>query len=275
MQHPGAVNQKQRRIRYFVIEAFANDIFEGNPAAVCPLNSWCPDSLLQRIASRINLSETAFFVPEQGGYRLRWFTPTQEVSLCGHATLAAAFLLFRTLQRNLKELFFHSASGCLLARKQTEEYIEARLPALSASIENSPPPRLLSGLGLNPQCILRVDADPNYYAIVESEEAVCNARPHMEFLAALHPYGVALSAPGTRADFVTRYFAPSYGIPEDPVTGSICCALTPYWAKRFQKNTLRVHQLSSRGGELLCTLDPDHVFVGGRARFSTEGTMVI
>ncbi|MCI0538923.1 MAG: PhzF family phenazine biosynthesis protein [Verrucomicrobiales bacterium] len=262
-----------QRLRYFVIDAFATEVFRGNPAGVCPLDAWLPDSLLQAIAAENNLSETAFFVPDETGYRLRWFTPTQEVPLCGHATLAAAFTIFTLIRPDLAEICFQSASGPLFVRHLQWNSLELNFPALAAEPDASPPGELLAGLGVEPRCILR--SDQNYYVIVDSEEIVRAAKPNLQLLSTLHPRGVALSARGEQGDFVSRYFAPSYGIPEDPVTGSIHCALAPYWAKQLGKSTLRAHQASARGGDLLCTVAGDRVRLAGRAMPYLEGTIML
>jgi PhzF family phenazine biosynthesis protein len=266
-------NPKMQRLRYFVINAFASEVFRGNPAGVCPLDAWLPDPLLQAIAAENNLSETAFFVPNQTGYRLRWFTPTQEVSLCGHATLAAAFTIFTHLRPELAEICFESASGPLFVRRQQGGLLELDFPALAAEPQTSPPAELLAGLGVEARSVLR--REPNYYVIVETEEIVRAVKPNLHLLSGLHPYGVALSARGRQFDFVSRYFAPSYGIPEDPVTGSIHCALAPYWAKILGKSTLRAFQASARGGELLCRMEGERVRLAGRAAAYLEGTIAI
>jgi len=262
-----------QQLRYFVIDAFASEVFRGNPAGVCPLDDWLPDSLLQAIATENNLSETAFFVPNPAGYRLRWFTPTQEVSLCGHATLAAAFTIFTRLRPDLTEICFESVSGPLFVRRQPRELLELDFPAFAAVPEASPPTELLEGLGVKPLCVLR--CEPNYYVIVENEEMVRATKPNFHLLSALHPYGVAVSARGRQADFVSRYFAPSYGVPEDPVTGSMHCALAPYWADVLGKSTLRASQASARGGELLCNVVGNRVRLAGRAAGYLEGTITV
>jgi PhzF family phenazine biosynthesis protein len=263
-----------QRLPYFVVDAFASHVFQGNPAGVCPLVRWLPDSLLQAIAAENNLAETAFFVPDGSGFHLRWFTPTQEVPLCGHATLATGFTILTRLRPELKEVRFRTLSGPLTVRRD-EEWFELDLP-LYAPVRLVQPPSLLeAGLGIKAHEVCRVEQDPNYYVILADEEAVCGVCPKLDVLARLHPYGVAVSAPGQRADFVSRYFAPSYGIPEDPVTGSIHAALTPYWAARLNRSTLSAAQLSPRGGELRCQLVAERVCVAGRAAAYLEGTITV
>ncbi|HEX6533731.1 MAG TPA: PhzF family phenazine biosynthesis protein [Gemmatimonadaceae bacterium] len=262
------------QLRYFVVDAFTSHVFHGNPAGVCPLERWPSDDLLQAIAAENNLAETAFFVPDRAGYHLRWFTPTQEVPLCGHATLATAFVIFGRLRPELRDVRFQTRSGPLTVRRD-DEWLELELPRYTPARLEVPPRSLGDGLGIEASEVLRVEEDPNYYVIVADEATVRGVRPRLDVLAALHPYGVAVSAPGRSADFVSRYFAPSYGIPEDPVTGSIHAALTPYWAARLNRSSLRAAQLSRRGGELRCRLTAERVLVAGRAAAYLEGTIAV
>ncbi len=262
------------RLRYFVVDAFASRVFQGNPAGVCPLERWLPDSLLQAIAAENNLAETAFLVDRGAGYHLRWFSPTHEVPLCGHATLAAAFVVFTFLRPGLDRVSFETLSGGLAVCRRGE-WLELDLPLLVPSPVQRPPDALALGLGVEPEAVLQVDADPNYYAVVGDEDTVVGVRPRLDLLAGLHPYGVVVTALGGAADFVSRYFAPSYGIPEDPVTGSIHAALTPYWAARLGRTSLRALQLSRRGGELRCRLENGRVLVAGRTALYLEGTIEI
>jgi PhzF family phenazine biosynthesis protein len=257
-----------------VVDAFASRVFQGNPAGVCPLERWLPDGLLQAIAAENNLAETAFFVPDGEAYRLRWFTPTQEVPLCGHATIAAAFAIFARLRPELEEISFLTLSGRLTVRRDGE-WLELELPRYDPVEVEQSPAALVAGLGTEPKAVLRVEEDPNYYVILADEGAIRALRPRHDVLATLHPYGVAVSAPGHDADFVSRYFAPSYGIPEDPVTGSIHAGLTPYWAARLGRSTMRAAQLSPRGGELRCRLGADRVHLAGRAAGYLEGTITV
>ena len=263
-----------KRLPYFVVDAFASRVFQGNPAGVCPLEQWLPDPVLQAIAAENNLAETAFFVPDGEAYRLRWFTPTREVPLCGHATIAAAFAIFARLRPDQEQISFLTLSGPLTVRRDGG-WFELDLPRYAPAEVEQPPAALAAGLGTEPTTVLRVEEDPNYYVVLADEEAILGVRPRHDVLATLHPYGVAVTAPGRNADFVSRYFAPSYGIPEDPVTGSIHAALTPYWAARLGRSSLRAAQLSARGGELRCRLGAGRVQVAGRAASYLEGTITV
>lgn len=262
------------RLPYFVVDAFASEVFRGNPAGVCLLERWPADGLLQAIAAENNLAETAFFVPDGAGYRLRWFTPTQEVPLCGHATLAAACIILTRLRPELEEVRFQTLSGPLAVRRDGE-WLELDLPRYTLSRVEQPPAALAAGLGIDTSVVFSVEENPDYYVMTADEDTVRGVRPRLDLLAALHPYGVAVSAPGGGTDFVSRYFAPSYGIPEDPVTGSIHAALTPYWSARLGRSTLRAAQLSARGGELRCRLLAERVRVAGRAAAYLEGTISV
>lgn len=261
-----------KALKIYQIDAFASQVFRGNPAAVCPLEAWPPETLLQNIASENNLSETAFFVPEGNCYRLRWFTPTQEVALCGHATLAAAFALFHVLGHEETEIRFQSKSGPLCVRRQGD-VLTLDLPRTTLEPTSNPPPHLLSALGSEPTVVLHSKSDPNYFAIFPTEGDVRHLRPDLEALARLHPFGTVVSAQGRDYDVVSRYFAPSYGIPEDPVTGSIYCGLAPYWSARLGRESIRAHQASARGGDLDCEVRGDRVHVSGTAHLYLEGTI--
>lgn len=262
------------RLPYFVVDAFASDVFHGNPAGVCPLERWLPDTRLQSIASENNLAETAFFVPNDVGYHLRWFTPTQEVPLCGHATLASAHIVFSRLRPELSDVRFETLSGTLSVSRDGE-WLVLDLPRYAPVHEEKPPPDLQRGLGVHLIEVFRVDDDPNYFAVVADEETVRQVQPSLDVLVALHPFGVAVTAPGDSADFVSRYFAPSYGIPEDPVTGSIHAVLTPYWSAQLHRTRMRARQLSRRGGELRCELLDSRVRVAGQAAEYLEGTISV
>ena len=264
-----------QKLRYFVVDAFGSQVFQGNPAGVCPLEAWLPDDLLQAIAAENNLSETAFFVPDGAGYHLRWFTPAQEVPLCGHATLAAGHTILTRLRPELDEVGFQTLSGPLRVRRDGD-WFELDLPSYTLVRVDSPPAALAEGLGIEVREVFEVKGkDPNYYVIVDDEATVRGLRPRFDVLATLHPQAVAVSAPGRKADFVSRYFAPGFGIPEDPVTGSTHAALTPYWAECLGRTTLSAAQLSRRGGELRCRVVGDRVRVAGRAAPYLEGTITV
>lgn len=248
-------------IRQYQVDAFAERVFEGNPAAVCPLEAWPDDALLQRIAEENNLSETAYFVPDGDGFALRWFTPVREVDLCGHATLASAHVLFDILGYAAARVRFATRSGDLFVRRGADGLLTMDFP-VSRPRPCAPPPALLAGLGVQP---LEVLAAEDYIAVLDSEAAVRGVAPDQARLAELDLRGVIVTARGTEADFVSRFFGPKYGIPEDPVTGSAHCALAPYWAARLGRDRLRARQVSRRGGNVLCELDGERVLLSGRA----------
>jgi PhzF family phenazine biosynthesis protein len=264
-------------IPIFQVDAFADRPFTGNPAAVCPLDGPLPDALMQDIAAENNLSETAFF-HRQGAdhdgalYGLRWFTPTVEVELCGHATLASAFVLMTELDDTRTEVSFRTRSGLLGVRRRGDLY-ELDFPALPAVAAREPTAAVAAALGGAPSEILRARA---WLAVYPSAAAIRALVPDMAALSRLDT-SVCVTAPGDRdsgdPDFVCRYFAPGSGIPEDPVTGSAYCTLAPYWTARLGKERLRARQLSRRGGEVHCELAPDQrVRIAGRARLVLTGT---
>lgn len=248
------------KIRQYQIDAFATRAFEGNPAAVCPLEGWLDDGLLQAIAEENNLSETAFFVPSDTGFHLRWFTPASEVGLCGHATLATAHVLFEHLGHPGQAITFETRSGALTVKRKgdlLEMDFPARPPTPCAGFE------LLAGaLGRQPLEVLRAD---DYLAVFDSEAAVRAITPDLALLGQLDLRGVVITAPGDDVDLVSRFFAPKLGVPEDPVTGSAHCELAPYWAERLGKTVLAARQVSRRGGSLSCEMRGDRVLLSGSA----------
>ncbi|WP_448379717.1 PhzF family phenazine biosynthesis protein [Gloeomargarita sp.] len=249
-------------IPLYHIDAFTHRLFRGNPAAVCPLATPLPPSLCQAIAQENQLSETAFFWPDgTGGYHIRWFTPTQEVDLCGHATLAAAYVVGRFVAPGCTEVRFRSRQECLTVRKQGELW-ELDLPRWPLN-PAAPPPDLIAGLGCSPQEVWRTPRD--LLAVLHDPQQVHTLQPDYTRLARLDSFGVIVTAPGQSVDFVSRFFAPRAGIPEDPVTGSAHCALVPYWSQRLGKTELHAQQLSPRGGELWGTLTADRVLLRGHA----------
>ena len=254
----------------FQIDAFAERIFEGNPAAVIPLESWLPDLLLQSIASENNLSETAFFVPSGSGFHLRWFTPVCEVDLCGHATLAAAHVLFQHLGYPGDSIVFNTRSGDLEVEEKNGIFV-MDFPSRPSNL-CPPPEALIKGLGKVP---IEVWTGKSYIAVYESADDICSLVPDDTLLRSLDLQGVAVTAPGGRFkqgfDFVSRYFAPKVGVSEDPVCGSAHCALAPYWAERLGKNEMKARQLSRRGGTVFCEVRGDRVFLSGRAVTFLEG----
>jgi PhzF family phenazine biosynthesis protein len=257
-------------IRLFQVDAFANNTFEGNPAAVCPLDSWPADSVLQNIASENNLSETAFFVKEEDSYHLRWFTPAFEIDLCGHATLASAHVLFQHLGFDKDTLNFNTLSGVLTVRKE-DQYLSMNFPAWEAK-QIEAPKELILGLGTDPAQVLKTR---DYLAVFETEEEVRNIEPDFHLLSALEAIGVIVTAPGEKYDFISRFFAPRAGVNEDPVTGSAHSTLVPYWSDVLNKNVLHARQISTRGGELFCEMENDRVIIKGKAVTFLEGEINI
>jgi len=258
------------KITIYQIDAFSNRIFAGNPAAVCPLEEWLEGSLLQAIAQENNLSETAFFVPEKDGYHIRWFTPVAEVDLCGHATLASAFVIFNYLDTSSSQIAFRSRSGRLTV-VQEEELISMDFPS-QPPVPCEAPKELLDGLNKEP---LEILCSEDYFVLFSSEKAIVELKPDMGLLKKLDLRGVIVTAKADKVDFVSRFFAPKFGIDEDPVTGSAHCALTPYWAKKLNKKDVHAHQVSQRGGELFCKDCGDRVVIAGRAVTFMEGSITI
>jgi len=261
-------------LRLFQIDAFASQVFRGNPAAVCPLAEWLPDEKMQEIAQENNLAETAFFVPRNGGFHLRWFTPRLEVDLCGHATLASAFVLFNELHPELESVEFASRSGPLFVRRNGK-MLTMDFPTWHLESLEAPPTALLAGLGSKPQEVYSVTSGNNYFAVYSSEAEVVALQPDFAKLETLHPSGVIVTAPGNNSDCSSRYFAPSYGIPEDPATGSIHSALTPFWAKRLNKKEIHARQVSPRGAELFCEDNGNRVLISGYAVKYMEGKIYV
>lgn len=258
------------KLPLYQIDAFTSQVFAGNPAAVCPLEKWLEDSLLQAIATENNLSETAFLVPSQEQYEIRWFTPVQEVDLCGHATLASAFVVFHCLDPGRQIVIFSSKSGSLKVEQQGAQ-LRMEFPTLEPQACASPP-ELLDGLRHQPREVFRAG---KYLAVYDSEDEVRALQPDFERLKRLDSLGVIVTAPGEVVDFVSRFFAPRVGIPEDPVTGSAHCTLVPYWTKRLGKSKLHALQVSPRGGELFCQQLNDKVMIAGRAVKYLEGTIYL
>lgn len=256
------------KIRQFHVDAFAARPFEGNPAAVCPLADWLDDATLQAIAEENNLSETAFYVPAGDGFQLRWFTPLAEVDLCGHATLATAHVLFTHLGHQGDSIRFATRSGSLTVTRSGAA-LTMDFPA-SRPLRCDAPAALIDGLGAAPLEVLAAD---DYLAVFADETEVRQLAPDMRTLSTLALRGVIATAPGKDCDFVSRFFAPRLGIPEDPVTGSAHCALTPFWAARLGKSPLRAHQISRRGGQLRCALQGERVTIAGGAVTFMEGVI--
>jgi len=247
-------------IKQYQVDAFTTRIFGGNPAAVCPLDAWLEDSLLQAIAAENNLSETAFFVKTENGFHLRWFTPVAEINLCGHATLATAHVIFEILGYARQTIAFETRSG-ILSVERKGALLVMDFPSVPPK-PCTPPSELLAGLGKQPVEVLAAD---DYFAVFDSEDTIHSIKPDFAKLAELDLRGVIVTARGRDFDFVSRFFAPKFGIPEDPVTGSAHCALTPYWSAKLGKQVLDARQVSKRGGDIQCELKGNRVALAGHA----------
>lgn len=260
------------KIPFFQVDAFSNKAFGGNPAAICILTSWLDNDVLQKIAAENNLSETAFLVPKSpGNYELKWFTPTIEIDLCGHATLASAFVLFEYYDHDKTLLKFQTASGELSVEKSAK-LLSMNFPA-RPPVEANPPDILAEALGVTPSYVLE---SRDLLAVFEDESTIQNMTPDFDKLKKIKShFAVIVSAPGEHSDFVSRFFAPNAGINEDPVTGSAHCTLIPYWAKRLNKNKLHAFQLSPRKGELFCEYSTNRVTISGHSTLFAKGEIYI
>jgi len=256
--------------KVYYVDAFAEKLFSGNQAAVCPLKEWVPDDVMQSIAAENNLSETAFFTGSKGRYQLRWFTPVSEIDLCGHATLASAYVIFNHVDRPIKEVVFDTKSGVLKVKKEGD-LLTMDFPSQMPK-ECKAPFKLLSALNCKPVEVLKA---LDYIVVLPDESIVKYIEPDMELMKKLDLRGVAVTAKGKDADFVSRFFVPKYGINEDPVTGSSHCELAPYWSKKLGKKELRAIQLSKRGGEILCKDMGDRILLFGKAVLYMEGVINI
>jgi len=255
-------------IPYYQVDAFTSHLFSGNPAGVCILTEMLPDAALQAIAAENNLAETAFVVQRDSHFDLRWFTPTLEVDLCGHATLASAHVIFRHLGCRDSAVRFQTRSG-LLTVTRNDDLLTLDFPARPAAV-CSAPADLVDALGSTPTMTAKAR---DYLAVFDTEQAVREVRPDMAALMRLDCLGVIITAPGEHSDFVSRFFAPRAGVPEDPVTGSAHCTLVPYWAERLGRSTLHAMQVSQRGGELFCEHRGDRVGIAGRAVTYSSGIL--
>ena len=254
----------------YQIDAFSSCVFEGNPAAVCPLDEWLPDETMQSIAEENNLSETAFFVPKDDGFHIRWFTPASEVDLCGHATLGSAYVLFNILGYKNEAIQFDSKSGILVVTKQ-DDWLTLDFPK-QPPVYCETPKEIVEAFNKEPiECMMSEDI----IAVFENEIDIESANPNFEQLKKLDSRGVIITAKSMRYDFVARFFAPKYGIPEDPVTGSAYTQLAPDWASKLGKQKFKAKQLSSRGGELYCEILGDRVLISGKATKYMEGKITI
>lgn len=260
------------KVPLYQVDAFTAKTFSGNPAAVCLLTRWPEDRILQSIAAENNLSETAFLVPGRSGIELRWFTPRVEVALCGHATLAAAFVLFQLKRRRSGSIrFITRMSGDLIVTRR-KDLLEMDFPARPARAKKMPA-GLISALGIRPVQVFSTEED--LLVLLTNEKAVRRIRPDFAALEKIRCRGVIVTAPGEKSDFVSRFFAPRVGISEDPVTGSAHSALIPFWAEKLKKKDLYALQVSERGGEIFCRDRGERVTIAGRAALYLEGMITI
>lgn len=248
-------------IDLYQVDAFTNRLFAGNPAGVCKLDEWLRDDIMQSIAIENNLSETAFFISQGDGFHLRWFTPKVEVDLCGHATLASAYVLFNELGFEGESIRFATRSGDLFVSREGD-LLTLDFPT-KTPLPCDMPDGLPEALGVD---ALEIQTNEDYVVLLESEKAVLNATPDFKLLSDIDTRGTIITAPGDEVDFVSRFFAPRYGIDEDPVTGSAHCVLVPYWAEKLGKKELSARQVSARGGDLWCKLSDERVEISGSAR---------
>lgn len=259
------------KLPIYQVDAFTDHLFGGNPAAVVPLETWLPDNTMQQIAAENNLAETAFFVKEPPGYHIRWFTPLAEVALCGHATLASAHVLFTHLGYPDDLIEFQSRSG-ILRVKQEEEMLTLDFPA-DAMTEVTAPDDLVEAIGVLPVKAFKGKTD--YMLVYETQQQIGQISPNMHLLNQTEARGIIVTAPGAEVDFVSRFFAPRLGVPEDPVTGSAHTSLTPYWSTRLNKKTLSAIQLSQRRGHLRLVLNKSRVEISGKAVTYLKGEIYI
>ncbi len=259
-------------IPLYQVDAFAQAPMQGNPAAVSPLDEWLDDGVMQAIAAENNLSETVFLVGGGGDFQIRWFTPKMEVELCGHGTIAAAWVIFNILEPGRDSVTFASRSGPLKVGAGDGGLLTMDFPVWRPA-PATPPAGLVEAIGAPVRETLAVDRD--YLFVTDDALSVRDAAPDFAALIESDRYGAILTAPGDGdgVDFVSRFFAPRKGIPEDPVTGSAHCSLTPYWAERLGRNKLNARQLSARGGNLVCELKGGRVFISGTAVLFMEGTI--
>jgi PhzF family phenazine biosynthesis protein len=260
------------KIPIYQVDAFTSEVFSGNPAAVCILDAWIDDRRLQSVAAENNLSETAFLVQNENEFDLRWFTPTTEVGLCGHATLASAFVQFFYRGWSEDKIRFQTRKSGQLMVARKGEVLEMDFPARPAH-PRTHPDALGRALGGTPQKVYGSAED--LMVVFDSEKTITEIQPDFAILEQIDCRGIIITAPGDRCDFVSRFFAPRVGVPEDPVTGSAHCVLIPYWAKVLGKDELYALQVSKRGGELLCGLAGERVRISGKAALYLEGTITI
>ncbi len=259
------------KIPIFQVDAFTSELFKGNPAAVCPLDEWLPDNIMQEIAKENNLSETAFFINKNNLFNIRWFTPVAELDLAGHPTLATAHVIIKELNFKLDKIIFKTKIEDTLTVTNKDNLYIMNFPSRPPKLENNIN-LVAEALGKKPKTLLR---HRDAVAVFDNEEDVRSISPNMEKLKKLDYPAVIVTAPGNKVDFVSRNFAPKLGIPEDPVTGSAHCELIPYWSKILNKKELFAHQISKRGGKIYCTHNEDRVTIGGEAITFLKGEIEI
>ncbi len=266
------------KLPLFIVDVFAERKFSGNPAGVCPLREWLPDATMQAIAAENNQAETAFFVRDETGaadYLLRWFTPTQEMELCGHATLASGYVLFKELEHPSDVIRFRTLKAGILTVERRGEALWLALPTRMPEPLEDVPSVLLKGLSTLPEDVQLVGN--KYFAIYDDAATVAALAPDMRELKKLSEMGVVVTAPGRHAgeDFVSRFFAPGMGVDEDPATGSAHCLLVPYWAKRLGKAQFQAAQLSARGAWFACLLEGERVWMSGKVQPYLKGEIEV
>ena len=260
------------KIKIYQVDTFTSKLFSGNPAAVCFLDNWLPDQILQSIALENNLSETAFFIKKKNKFFLRWFTPKVEIGLCGHATLATAKVIYSEMNYKSDSIKFHIKSGEVLNVTKNNNLLSLTMPAYEPIIIDQNLEELNDAFGIQPKLFLYC----NYgLAIFNNEKEIQKIVPKLNVIEKLPYNGIIVTAPGKKVDFVSRFFAPKLGILEDPVTGSAHCELIPYWSKRLNKQNMTAKQLSKRGGVIHCSYLGDRVTIGGEAITYMHGELLI
>ncbi len=261
-----------QKIKIYQVDAFTGKLFGGNPAAVCILDKWLDDELMQNIGAENNLAETAFIVPKDSEFEIRWFTPSIEVELCGHATLASAFVVFEYIGFKEDEIIFNSPLSGVLKVKREKDLLTLDFPADGIN-PVVPPTELIKGIAINPVETYKGKTD--YMAVLNSEEDVRMVKPDFQLIGKLEARGLIVTAPGDEGDFVSRFFAPQSGIDEDPVTGSAHTTLIPYWSMRLGKKKMVAKQISKRTGTLYCTDNGLRVKIGGYAKLYMVGEIYL
>jgi len=259
------------KLAIYQVDAFTNEVFKGNPAAICLLDKWLDADLMQKIALENNLSETAFFVKKDDYYEIRWFTPTYEIDLCGHATLASAFVIFDCLKLEGSIIEFHSHKSGILSVEKKDDVLILDFPSRPASVCEVPA-GLIEAIGGQPKEVL---TSRDYMLVYETDDEVRTIEPNFAEILRIPTHAVIVTAPGDDCDFVSRFFAPEVGVFEDPVTGSAHCTLIPYWAEKLGKTEMFARQVSARGGELFCELKGDRVKIGGNAVLYMKGEIYV